>query len=63
MVNWNACLTTSKPVRLSGRLLRLVESQEQVATHQLVSSLGRQAALEDMLEATKPPLRKHSEGL
>lgn len=63
MADWNACLAAAKPVKLSGSLLRLVESQEQVATHQLVSSLGRQAALEDMLEVTKPPLRKHSEGL
>lgn len=63
MVDWNACLADAEPIKLSGSLLRLVESQEQVATHQLVSSLDRQAALEDMLEATKPPLRKHSEGL
>jgi hypothetical protein len=63
VVDWNACLSAAKPVKLSGSLLRLVESQEQVATHHLVSSLDRQAALEDMLEATKPPLRKHSEEL
>ena len=44
-------------------LLRLVESQEQVATNQLVSSLDRQALLEDMLEATKPRLRSGTEGL
>lgn len=44
-------------------MLRLVESQEQVATNQLVSSLERQAVLEDMLEATKPRLRKGTETL
>ncbi|MDP1646481.1 MAG: RES family NAD+ phosphorylase [Thiobacillus sp.] len=48
---------------LSGVLFRLVESQEQVATSQLVSSLERQAVLEDMLEATKPRLRKGTEHL
>lgn len=48
---------------LAGILLRLVESQEQVATHQLVSSLDRQAVLEDLLEATKPPRRKGTEHL
>ncbi|TCV81224.1 RES family NAD+ phosphorylase [Sulfurirhabdus autotrophica] len=63
MADWKACLAAANPVRLSGSLLRLVESQEQVATYQLVSSLDRQAALEEMLEATKPPLRKHSEKL
>ncbi|NWG87185.1 MAG: RES family NAD+ phosphorylase, partial [Hydrogenophilaceae bacterium] len=37
--------------------------QEEVATHRLVSSLERQAVLEELLEATKPPLRKGTEGL
>lgn len=40
-----------------------MESQEEVATNQLVSSLERQAVLEAMLEATKPTLRKGSEAL
>lgn len=38
-------------------MLRLVESQEQVATNQLVGSLARQSVLEDLLEATKPAYR------
>ncbi|HMM47567.1 MAG TPA: RES family NAD+ phosphorylase [Thiobacillaceae bacterium] len=54
--DWGACLAERPPERLSGRLLRLVESQEQVATRRLVDSLERQAVLESMLEATKPPL-------
>ena len=58
MVDWHACLADTRPVKLSGTLLRLVESQEQVATSQLVGSLERQAVLESMLEATKPSLRK-----
>ena len=41
---------------IAGTLLRMVESQEQVATARLVRSLDRQAVLEDMLESTKPPL-------
>lgn len=61
MVDWDVCLSEGEPVRLSGVLLRLVESQEQVATNQLVSSLDRQAMLEDLLEATKPRLRKGTE--
>jgi hypothetical protein len=57
-MNWQARLADSQPLNLAGVLLRLVESQEQVATSQLVGSLERQAVLEDMLEATKPRLRK-----
>lgn len=58
MIDWDSCLAEAKPVELGGVLLRLVESQEQVATHQLVSSLERQAVLEDLLETTKPRRRK-----
>jgi hypothetical protein len=63
VVNWEACLADAKPVRLAGVLFRLVESQEQVATNQLVSSLERQAVLEELLEAIKPRLRKGTEHL
>lgn len=61
--DWGACLAESPPARFSGVLLRLVESQEQVATSRLVGSLERQAALESMLEATKPALRTGSGAL
>lgn len=63
MIDWVARLAEARVLSLSGVLLRLVESQEQVATNQLVSSLDRQAVLEAMLEATKPRLRLGSEGL
>lgn len=63
MVDWQACLADAPPVKLTGTLLRLVESQEQVATRQLVATLARQTLLEDMLEATKPRLRKGTESL
>lgn len=63
MVDWDACLADRHPLKLSGTVLRLVESQEQVATNQLVGSLDRQALLEEMLEATKPRLRKGTESL
>ena len=52
-----------KPGLLEGTLLRLVESQEQVATSQLVSTLEHQAILEDLLERTKPALQPGTEGL
>lgn len=63
MAAWDACLAKAKAGLISGRLLRLVESQEEVATTQLVSSLERQAVLEDLLEATKPPRRAGTERL
>lgn len=63
MADWDACLAGVTAGPISGRLLRLVESQEEVATTQLVSSLERQAVLEDLLEATKPPRRVGTERL
>ncbi|WP_166264143.1 RES family NAD+ phosphorylase [Marinobacter caseinilyticus] len=38
-----------------GELFRVVESQEEVATTQLVDNLAEQAVLEDMIELSKPP--------
>lgn len=63
MTDWAAIVGAIRPVRLAGTLLRLVESQEQVATNQLVRSLERQAVLEDMLESTKPSRRRGTESL
>lgn len=63
MPDWTACLAQAKAGLISGRLLRLVESQEEVATTRLVNSLARQAVLEDLLEATKPPRRAGTERL
>lgn len=63
MPDWPALLDSAPRVQLQGEVLRLVESQEQVATNQLVSSLERQVLLEEMLESTKPPLRPGSERL
>jgi RES domain len=63
MVDWGGILAAARPTRLAGALQRLVESQEQVATNQLVASLAQQSVLEEMLEATKPPLRHGTEQL
>ncbi|MBW8365897.1 MAG: RES family NAD+ phosphorylase [Rhizobium sp.] len=63
MADWDACLAGATAGLISGRLLRLVESQEEIATTQLVSSLERQAMLEDLLEATKPRRRPGTERL
>lgn len=50
------CLADVGLTPLSGTVLRLVESQEKVATTRIVSTLERQALLEDILERSKPPL-------
>lgn len=60
---WAACERNIDPGPLGGELLRMVESQQQVATLSLVDSLAEQNLLEDMLESAKPPLRAGTEGL
>lgn len=60
---WRACGGEARIQPIRGTLRRLVESQEQVATSRLVGSLDRQAVLEAMLEASKPPLRPGTERL
>lgn len=60
---WALCGATLEPGEIVGELLRLVESQEQVATSSLVDNLAEQALLEELLEPTKPPLTPGTEGL
>ncbi len=54
MPDWSALVDTAPRAELRGDVLRLVESQEQVATASLVSTLAHQTVLEEMLEETKP---------
>jgi hypothetical protein len=42
---------------IAGTLLRMVESQEQIATNRLVDALDKQQLLEELLEGTKPDYR------
>lgn len=60
---WAACRERIAPTHLGGDLLRILESQEQVATNTLVDDLGEQTLLEEMLERTKPVLRVGTERL
>jgi hypothetical protein len=60
---WGTCGGEACIQPIRGTLRRLVESQEQVATTRLVGSLERQAVLEAMLEASKPPPRPGTERL
>ena len=60
---WAACRDEVQPEPLEGRLIRMVENQEQTATRALVDDLAEQALLEEMLEAGKPPLPPETAGL
>jgi hypothetical protein len=51
---WEAVREIISPEFLDNHLLRVVESQEQVATNSLVDDLEKQAALEAMLDYSKP---------
>jgi hypothetical protein len=60
---WQHCQGPAQIKPLRGRLVRLVESQAQVATLQLVDTLAEQALLEELLETSKPPLPRNAEPL
>ena len=60
---WRQCKGERHIRPLQGRLVRLVESQEQVATLQLVDTLEEQALLEELLESSKPPVPADAEPL
>ncbi|EQM67249.1 hypothetical protein HNP29_000645 [Pseudomonas alcaligenes] len=60
---WTTCQGPERIRPLRGRLVRLVESQEQVATLQLVDNLAEQALLEELIETSKPPLPRSAEPL
>jgi hypothetical protein len=60
---WAECRARVTPGPLAGTLLRIVESQHDVATLSLVSTLAEQAELERLLESSKPPLPPETAGL
>lgn len=60
---WQACEGYKYIDSLSGILYRLVESQQHIATRQLVDTLEEQALLEEMLETVKPPYSQHLDSL
>lgn len=59
---WIACDGAQAIQPIHGSLWRLVESQEQIATRSYVDTLEEQAVLEELLEATKPPLPASANG-
>lgn len=60
---WAACADGLQPIALGGELLRMVESQQQIATLSLVDDLAEQALLEDLIETVKPPAAAGTERL
>ena len=59
---WNACKGEDQIQSVSGKLYRLVESQEQVATLSYVDSLEEQSILEELIDSAKPSYPIDSEG-
>ncbi|WP_176084269.1 RES family NAD+ phosphorylase [Martelella sp. HB161492] len=53
---WTPAALRSEARAYSGKGWRLVEAQHLVSTQKLVDSADEQAALEDILETTKPPV-------
>lgn len=60
---WSEALGVERIAPLGGRLLRLVESQEQVASNRLVDTLEEQALLETLIEEAKPTIPAAARGL
>lgn len=60
---WELCAAKDAMVTIAGELVRIVESQEHIATNSLVDSLEEQALLEALLDASKPPGHPASQGL
>ncbi len=60
---WDTCAGKQAMGHISGTLLRLVESQAQVATLTYVDTLEEQSLLESMLNAVKPAYPEDSEAL
>jgi hypothetical protein len=58
---WTPAAVASDARAWAGALWRAVEAQHRVATLRLVDTLAEQAQLEQLLEASKPPLPRGSE--
>ncbi len=60
---WEACAGQARAEFLVGTAIRVVESQEQIATNSLVDDLAEQALLESLLEDAKPNARTATQHL
>ena len=57
---WTLCAGEQHISAITDEFVRIVESQQQIATTQIVDTLEEQNILESLLEATKPPLPANS---
>lgn len=60
---WQQCHGDDQIRPVAGKLFRLIENQEQVATLGYVDTLAEQSVLEDLLERSKPALPDHQDAL
>lgn len=60
---WKATNAEQHIKTITDDFVRIVESQQQIATTRVVDTLEEQAILESLLEVTKPPVSKGSEHL
>lgn len=60
---WTPRAVASKAARVSARLWRAVEAQHIASTRRLVDDIEEQRVLEEILEATKPPVPAVARGL
>ena len=60
---WSKCRDRISPEIISNNLIRVVESQEQIATNNLVDDLQEQNLLEQLLDKTKPATSSGAGGL
>src|SRR5713226_1830685 len=60
---WTPDALSSEARRLSGSCWRMVEAQHQVSTLKLVDSIEEQAALEQLVEQTKPNVPRECQHL
>jgi hypothetical protein len=56
LATWTPDALSSERRPLSGACWRIVESQERISTMKLVDTLAEQARLEEIIEASKPPV-------
>ena len=60
---WAECSEQVAPILLDGEVFRVVESQEKVATNELVDNFEEQAILEEMIDGIKPAIPKTAQDL
>jgi len=63
LITWTPAALSSSRRRFSGACWRVVEAQHRISTMKLVDSPAEQAVLEEIIEASKPPVPEECAGL